>query len=373
MRILFFDSIDRDIFGGLENWIGIVASNFVQRGHDVTVAGRPDSEFLRRIATLDDRIHILDVKISGDFNPFTIKTIKDYLQQNDIEIAFVNFNKDIRLAGLASGWHGRTRVIWRVGLDITKDNFVHKQLTPRLIDGVITPSHDLKKQITHFGYITDEMVTVIHNGTTIKDFPRPNPQAKQALLDKYNLPPDSLIAATVGRFVNHKGHVHLIDAAREIVPKHPDVVFMFLGDGPLEAEHKRRIEQYGLTKHFVFAGMLDDLDPELGGSDMAIHPSIIEPFSNALLECMRAGLPIVATRVGGTAEALTHECEALLVEPSRPDQLAAAIMRYLDAPDLREKLGNAAQKRWREEFTIDTMLDKVERYLAGLLEAEPRK
>ena len=95
MKILFFDSIDSDIFGGLENWIGIVASNFVERGHDITVAGRPDSEFLRRIAVLSDEIKLLPVKISGDFNPFTIKTIKNYLAENDIDIAIVNFNKEL--------------------------------------------------------------------------------------------------------------------------------------------------------------------------------------------------------------------------------------------------------------------------------------
>ncbi len=369
MKILFFDSIDSDIFGGLENWIGIVASNFVERGHDITVAGRPDSEFLRRIAVLSDEIKLLPVKISGDFNPFTIKTIKNYLAENDIDIAIVNFNKDIRLAGLASGWHGRTRVVWRVGLDITRDKLIHKLLTPRLIDGVITPSHDLKRQIMQHGYITDEMVKVIHNGTTIKEFPRSNPAAKKALLEKYNLPGDSMVAVSVSRFVNHKGHVHLIDAAREVVARHPEIVFIFLGDGPLEADHRARIGEYGLAKHFVFAGMLDDLDTELGGADIAVHPSIIEPFSNALLECMRAGLAIVATRVGGTAEAVIHNEHAILVEPADPDALAGAILRYLDAPDLLRQFGDAAQKRWREEFTIDTMLDKVENHLKGFLKA----
>ncbi len=364
MNILFFDSIDKDIFGGLENWIGMVASRFVQKGHDITVAGRPDSEFLRRIAALDSNIKVLPVRISGDFDPFVIQKIKRYLRRQRVDIVFVNFNKDIRLAGLAAGWYGKASVIWRVGLNITKDNFVHKYLTPRLIDGVITPSHSLKKEITAYGYITDDMVEVIHNGTLIKDFPRPDNQARAGLRRKYNLPDDSVIAATVGRFVNHKGHAFLIEAAPDIVKKHPNVRFLFLGDGYLQEKHESRIAELGLQDHFVFAGMLDNLDLELGGADFVVHPSIIEPFSNALLECMRAGLPTVATRVGGTEEALIDGETSIMVDPESSAQLADAIIKMLDSPAMMLAMGKASQKRWREHFTIDIMLDKVEKYLS---------
>lgn len=363
MNILFFDSIDKDIFGGLENWIGMVASRFAAAGHIVTVAGRPGSEYLRRISDLDNRIKILPIDISGDFNPRTIARLKNYLRRNSIQIAVVNFNKDIRLAGLAAAWYGPTRVIWRVGLNITKNNLVHRLLTPRLLDGVITPSHALKEEITRFGYIKPDMVEVIHNGTLVKNFPRPDESARRQLRDKYDLPAGSIIAVTVGRFVNHKGHAYLIEAAPDIVRRHPNVVFMFLGDGYLEKEHRRRISELGLDNNFVFAGMLDNLDLELGGADLAIHPSIIEPFSNAVLECMRAGLPLVATRVGGTEEALTDgEC-AFMVDPADSEQLARAIVKLMDAPDRMIEMGRAAQKKWREEFTIDIMLSRVEQYL----------
>ncbi|MEW6412293.1 MAG: glycosyltransferase family 4 protein [Candidatus Zixiibacteriota bacterium] len=364
MNILFFDSIDKDIFGGLENWIGMVASRFVQKGHDITVAGRPNSEFLRRIAALDPNIKVLPVRISGDFDPFVIQKIKRYLKQQAIDIVFVNFNKDIRLAGLAATLYGKAKVIWRVGLNITKDSLVHKMLTPRLIDGVITPSHSLKKEITALGYITNDIVEVIHNGTLVKNFPRPDQEARAELRRKYNLPGNSIIAVTVGRFVNHKGHAYLIEAAPEIVKKHPDVRFLFLGDGYMQADHEKRIAELGLEQHFVFAGMLDNLDLELGGADFVVHPSIIEPFSNAVLECMRAGLPTVATRVGGTEEALIDGETSIMVDPANSEQLSSAIIKMLDSPPLMLAMGKASQKRWREQFTIDIMLDKVEKYLS---------
>jgi glycosyltransferase involved in cell wall biosynthesis len=211
------------------------------------------------------------------------------------------------------------------------------------------------------------VVQVVHNGTAVKNFARPDEQARRSLLEKYDLPVNSKLAVTVGRFVNHKGHAFLIEAAPGIAEKHPEIVFLFLGDGYLQERHRERISQLKLDRHFVFAGMLDSLDPELAGADFAIHPSIIEPFSNAILECMRAGLPLVATRVGGTEEALTEGENAFLVEPGDSEKLAAAAVKMLDSPERMIRMGRAAQKKWREHFTVDIMLKKLEQYLSGFL------
>ncbi len=364
MNILFFDSIDKNIFGGLENWIGMLATGFVSKGHNVTVAGRPESEFLRRLSELDDRINIHPVNISGDFNPITIAGVKSLLKKQDADIVFVNFNKDIRLAGLAARWYGKTRVVWGVGSNITKNNFIHRNLTPRLIDGVIVPSNSLKRQITEYGYIPQDLVHVIPNGTKLQDSSLPVKEARVELRKKYNLPPQAIIAVNTGRFVNQKGHAFLIEAAPAIVSKHPDVVFMFLGDGFLQEKHQQRIATLNLEKHFVFAGMLDYLQLELTGSDLMIHPSIIEPFGISLIEGMQAGLPVIASRVGGIPEVVGKgEC-AVLVEPANVEQLATAVIDMLNSPDRMRQMGQAAQKRWREEYTVDIMLDRVEKYIS---------
>ncbi|UCG62695.1 MAG: glycosyltransferase family 4 protein [Candidatus Zixiibacteriota bacterium] len=372
MNILFFDSIDKDIFGGLENWIGMVAAHLVRKGHQVAVAGRPGSQYLRRMAAIDDRIKILPVNISGDFNPITIAGIKRLLNDHDIDVVTVNFNKDIRLAGLAARWRGKTRVLWRVGMNITKNNFVHRNLTPRLIDGVITPSRSLKNQLIESGYIMPDMVHVIPNGTKLKDSGLSIEDARHRLREKYNLPPQSTIAVNSGRFVNHKGHAFLIEAAPTIVAKHPDIVFLFLGDGYLQKKHQQRISKLNLEKQFVFAGMLDDLQLELMGSDLMVHPSIIEPFGISLIEGMQAGLPIIASAVGGIPEVVGKTECAVLVDPGNVDQLATAVNSVLDSPGRMRQMGQAAQKRWREEFTIDIMLGRVEQYLTQFMYAENR-
>ena len=367
MNLLFLDSVDCRTFGGYENWILLVASYFAERGHKVTTVGRPGAEYLRRMAARSGETEILELPISGDFNPLTLLRLKKILSDRRVDLMTVNFNKDVRLGGMAARWYGPARVCWRIGLDITSNGWAHRFLTPRLVDGVIVPSQALKQQIMRHGYLSDDKVTVIYNGTQDKTFLRPDPQAAATLREKYHLAGDDIVAVTVGRFVDQKGHVYLVDAAPEIVRQTPRLRFLWLGDGQLESTLRTRINQLGLEKHFIFAGMLDNIDLELAGSDLMIHPAVEEPFSHAVLEAMRAGLPIVASRVGGVPEALTDGVNALLVAPREPRILSTAVVKLLRSPELRDAYGKAAQARWREDFRIDKMMLKVEAYFESLV------
>jgi glycosyltransferase involved in cell wall biosynthesis len=366
MNLLFLDSIEKETYGGMEEWIRLSAAGLASKGHSITVAGRTGSEYLRRVSGDGNGLKTLGLRISGDFNPITIARLKKYLQVNDIDIITVNFNKDLRLGGLAARWTGKTRVVWSVGMDITRDNKVHRYLTPRLIDGVIVPSESLKKQITAPGYIDENSVTVIPVGIAEKNFTRLAPGAASGLRRKYNLPDDSLIAITVGRFTEHKGHRYLIDIAHRIVKKYPSIIFLLVGDGPLRSALETRIETAGMEKYFILTGMLENLDLELAGADLMIHPSVKEPFGIAILEGMRAGLPVVAGRVGGIPEVVAEGETGLLAEPRNQDSLCNVVFEMLDSPEKRKSFGAAGQRRWRSNFRLETMLERIEDYFRNL-------
>lgn len=363
MNLLFLNSIETDVFGGVESWIGFVSKGLIERGHRVGIAGRPGSEFIRRTAASAPGAEILELAISGDFNPFTIGKVKQYVDQRDIDIVIVNFNKDVRIGGLAARWNSFTRVVWRVGVNLTKDSLAHRFLTPRLVDGVITPSESLKRQITELGYITEEMVQVIHTGIRDTNLNVSKAEAVRQLREKYGLPADCPVAVTSGRFVDQKGHRYLVEAAPMIVQRFPQMRFLLLGDGPLESEVRSQIDRLNLKEHFVFAGLLDDFDLELAGSDIMLHPAVIEPFGIVLLEGMRAGLPVVACRVDGIPEVVAEAETALLVEPGDAESLAISTIALLGDRSMTTSFGEAGRERWRREFSYDVMLDKVEQYL----------
>jgi len=368
MNLLFLNSIETDVFGGVESWIGFVSKGLLERGHKISIAGRPGSEFIRRTVATAPGVKTLELSISGDFNPFTISKVKEYVAVHEVDIVIVNFNKDLRIGGLAAKWNPSTRVVWRVGVNLTKDNFVHRFLTPRLVDGVITPSESLKKDITRLGYITDSMVRVIPTGIADGDLQISKKEAGQKLRAKYDLPDDCPVAVTSGRFVDQKGHRDLIEAAPMIVQRFPGIRFLWLGDGPLEQPLRDRIEEIGLSRHFVFAGLLDDFELELAGADIMLHPAIIEPFGIVLLEGMRVGLPIVACRVGGIPEVVAEGQTALLVDPGRAEEFAIATIALMGDRSLCNSFGSSSRERWQQEFRYEVMLDRVEAYLAEVTE-----
>lgn len=366
MNILFLDSIDEKTYGGMEEWIRLVASGLSDKGHKVTVAGRTDSVFLHRVRKTSDTVSILELKISGDFNPQTISELKDRIRDNRIDVVSVNFNKDVRLGGLAARLEGSTRVVWSVGLNITGDSLIHRWLTPKLIDGVIVPSESLKKQILEAGYIKREIVAVIPIGIPDMDISGNRDSARAAVRQSHGLSPESIVAVTSGRFVAQKGHIFLVEAAAQIGKDLPRLRFLLLGNGPLERELREQIAALGLADRFVFAGMLDDVVPTLEGCDFMVHPSIEEPFGIAVLEGMRAGLPIVASDVGGLPEVVGHDGAAVLVDPRDSTALAEAIGALATDPDRRARMSQQARQRYVNGFSAQKMLDRVESYFCDL-------
>lgn len=367
MNLMFLDSIEKETFGGMEEWIRLVSKGLVARGHRVTVVGRPESELLRRVRLVGTSISTLELNISGDFHPVTIAKLRSALSEHQIDAVVVNFNKDIRLGGLAAKLNGSARVVWSVGLDITKDNLTHRYLTPRLVDAIMVPSESLKRQITRHGYIDPDSVTVIPIGIDAVASVC-NAEEATALRSRYLLPEGSIVGVTVARMVEQKGHRHMLNGMPDIVEKFPNFYWLLLGSGPLEPELRALAERLSVQQHVVFGGMLDSVESELAGCDMMIHPSIDEPFGIALLEGMRAGLPIVASDVGGIPE-VVGDC-AILVEPRKPDNLSIAVIDLLNSPERMTQLGSAGRKRFEREFTLGRMIDRIEAYFKSVVTVE---
>ena len=358
MNVLFLDSIDRETYGGMEEWIRLVTNGLAERGHKCLVVGRPESAFLRRVKSLV--VSTAPLAISGDFNPLTISRLRQLLFAHEIDLVCVNFTKDIRLGGLAARWAGAAKVVWSVGLDITKNTFAHRWLTPKLIDGVVVPSDSLKRQITALGYIRPESVSVVPIGIEDTEGTVVSPVVAAEIRIKLKLPSESIIAVTVGRFVEQKGHTTLIDALPTMLQSSPDLYCLFIGSGPLEEDLRARAEALGVLQHVVFGGMVDDVTPFIAGADLMIHPSVEEPFGIAVLEGMRASLPIVASNVGGIPEVVGSGGGTKLVEARNPSELAGAVTSLVRDRAKMRKSGELNRQRFIEKFSLQVMIDRVE-------------
>jgi glycosyltransferase involved in cell wall biosynthesis len=122
-------------------------------------------------------------------------------------------------------------------------------------------------------------------------------------------------------------------------------------------ELRDQAERLGILERFHLPGRVERPAEVLPVFDVFVNCSVFEGMSNAILEAMAARIPVVATAVGGTPEAITHGVEGLLVPPEDPPALAAALLEYLDDPEKRVTAGEAGRKRIEAEHTLDVMLD----------------
>jgi glycosyltransferase involved in cell wall biosynthesis len=166
--------------------------------------------------------------------------------------------------------------------------------------------------------------------------------------------------AMVANLRPEKGHDVLIDAAPEVLARFPDAHFEIIGAGPELTALIARAEARGVLHAFTFFGHCDDVAAKLQDADLFVLPSRSEAFPNAVLEAMAAGLPVVASGVGGIRELIDHEQTGLLVPPDDARALAERIGRVMGDVPLATRLGAAARARADGRYSFDRMVGAFE-------------
>ncbi|HKT79416.1 MAG TPA: glycosyltransferase [Vicinamibacterales bacterium] len=164
-----------------------------------------------------------------------------------------------------------------------------------------------------------------------------------------------------------KGHDVLIDASVEVLKRFPNTHFDIVGTGPQRIAVIEKAHATGVAHAFTFAGHDDNVAKRLADADMFVLPSRSEAFPNALLEAMAAGLPVVASGVGGILELVEHNHTGLMTPAGDAHALAKRICQLVEDPQLAGRLGRTARATVRRRFSFDRMVGAFESlYLAEL-------
>jgi glycosyltransferase involved in cell wall biosynthesis len=172
---------------------------------------------------------------------------------------------------------------------------------------------------------------------------------------------DGRVVGNVARLVEQKDQRALVEAAPAILERFPDARFVVVGDGPLRAELERRAD--GLP--FELTGARDDVPELLAGFDVFAFPSRFEGLCLAVIEAQAAGVPVVATPVGGIRETVVDGETGLLVPVGDAAALAAAVCRLLEDPELSARLAAEARSRVRERYSVEHMVEQTLRLYSG--------
>lgn len=164
-----------------------------------------------------------------------------------------------------------------------------------------------------------------------------------------------------------KGHAVFLRAAPRLAARFPKVEFLLVGDGPLRAELERMAGSLGLGRRVRFLGERHDIPAFLASIDISVLPSSSESLSNTILESMAAGVPVIATNVGGNPELVRHGETGLLFPPGNEDKFVEALEHLLTRPELRTEYGLRARELVQNDFSLGRIRDRHMQLYAELL------
>jgi glycosyltransferase involved in cell wall biosynthesis len=173
------------------------------------------------------------------------------------------------------------------------------------------------------------------------------------------VPREALLVGAVGRLSEQKNPLAFVRLAARVHEKMSNVHFVWIGDGPLEASARALALALGVGDVLHFAGHREELPDDLGALDVFVMTSRWEAFSLALLEAMACGLPVVASRLPGIAEAVTEDESGFLLPVGDADGMNAAVQKLLSDRDLSRRMGERARQSVEEKFTRSQMMDKL--------------
>jgi glycosyltransferase involved in cell wall biosynthesis len=171
--------------------------------------------------------------------------------------------------------------------------------------------------------------------------------------------PNGPVVGNVARLALQKGQRHLIDAAPRVLKRRPDTQFVLVGDGDLRGELEQLAESLGVADAFTFTGHRDDIPELLASFDVFAFPSLFEGLCLAVIEAQAAGIPVVATPVGGIVETVIDGVTGLLCTPGDPVSLANSILRLLEDRELARGIASEAKTRAHEGFDQRRMVERT--------------
>jgi glycosyltransferase involved in cell wall biosynthesis len=252
-----------------------------------------------------------------------------------------------------------------------------QRLVCRLADRVLANSEAVRDSLLLQGY-DPRRIVLIRNGIDVKHFGRE--VQGSTIRRELGIAEDAPIVAVLSRLNQLKGLEYFLEAAALLAPSFPKARFLIVGDNTepgIGDAYRRKLqadaERLGVSHCVVFTGFRRDIPELLSQISISVLPSLSEGLSNALIEAMVAGVPVVATAVGGNAETVEHGVTGLLVAPRDSAALAAAVTELLSRPDLARRLGCEARERAVGRFSLERMLRETEGLYLRLVEEAWRR
>lgn len=242
-----------------------------------------------------------------------------------------------------------------------------QRLIHRMAHKVLVNSDAIRQQVLSGSGAQAEKIVVIKNGLLVSDLTSDARLVRDRLLNELKLNQESFLIGLVARLEEVKGHSYFIEAAARVVSKHPQAHFVLVGDGELRQAIENQIAELNLAGKVHLLGYRDDAALLARAFDLSVLTSLHEGLPNSVMEAMSAGIPVVATDVGGTRELITDCVTGFLVPPADSTALAERINRMIEQDQERALIAARGREFVLSNFGMSRMVSSVERLYDSMM------
>lgn len=331
----------------------------IRRGHRITLVTPPDAALLP--AAQEMGIPTVTLPI-GAKRLSALLALRRWLALSGQSFDIINMHSstDSWLSALACRTlHGmpplvRTRHVSTAIHNTRPTRWLYLRATTH----IVTAGEALRQQLHRDNRFPLEHMTSVPTGIDLARF---RPREQTAARRELGLP-DTPTLGIVATLRDWKGHTYLIDAFRDLHERFPAWQLLIIGDGPQRANLEQQVQRLALGNSIRFVGNQDNVEKWLNALDLFVLPSYGEEgVPQGVMQAMACGLAVVSTPVGAIREAVVDGVTGILVEPRNTDALAQDLARLMTDEALRRQIGEAGQRHVRAHFSIEDMLDKMEK------------
>ncbi len=355
--------------GGTEGQVLNLVRHLDRQAFDLQFAClRKGGDMLADFEKLD--IPISEFRIRNLYGPKTLlqqMRFAAHLRSQNIQIAH-SYNFYANMFAIPAARLARVPVVIASirdrGVYLTPNQKIAQKWVCRLADRILVNAESIREWLLEQGY-EDNRITVIKNGIDMSRYTGSSDRSH--VRRDLAIPDSSPIVVLIARLNPQKGVDDFIKAASLLRLSHPEVRFLIVGaklqyqegvfsqDREYMQELQELANDLGVGGSVIFAGHRTDTPEILAEAAISVLPSHSEGLSNTLLESMAAGIPTVATNVGGNPELVRDQVNGILIPLRSPEHLAQAIRTILDNPEFAKRFGRAAKIMATEGFSLEKM------------------
>jgi glycosyltransferase involved in cell wall biosynthesis len=357
--------------GGAERMMFALARSLPERGYKVVVVTLRDQPSPEAYKLVDEIVVLPTRSCLSKQGLQTLNRVRELIRERNVSLVQTYFESADLFGAIASRLAGVTTICSSrrdMGiLRTAKHNLLYRILTP-LYSHVFAVSEKVARWHREKDHITAKKISIVHNGVALERYEL-SPHASE-LRHAYSIPDDAFLVTTIANINPWKGVDVFIKAAALVHQQNSKAMFAIAGDWT-DREHLQElrdmVRELNLEDCVRFLGRVEDIPGLLHDSDVFALLSRTEGFPNVVIEAMAARLPVVATDVGGTSEAVTEGVTGYLVRNEDYQAAADHIVALLKDRTHRAYMGNAARELVEVRFSIQAMVSQhVEVYDALL-------